>query len=170
VFGHSYRSWIFGRGLAAMDSIELDPELFYVACLLHDFGICRAVRGEDFTLRSAERALRCAEELDVPADSATVIADAITVHATPGIRTETDGALGVYIQAGALFDLGGLRVADLTRAFREDAIKAYPRAGVTKEITELIRMEARANPSGRFALLHRCGMVPLVKLAPLRPR
>jgi hypothetical protein len=76
----------------------------------------------------------------------------------------------MYIQAGALFDLGGLRAGDLPRSYREDAIRLHPRAGVTAEVTGMIRAEARANPDGRFGLLHRCGIVPLIKLAPLRPR
>lgn len=170
VIGHGYRSWVFGSGLAALDSNELDPELFYVACLLHDYGLCKIVPGEDFTLRSAERVQRCAEGLDVPEDAVTAMGDAITVHATPGVEVETDGALGTYIQAGAMLDLGGLRADHLTRAFRDDAIRAHPRDGVTRELTGMIQDEARANPAGRFSLLHRCGVVPLMKMAPLKPR
>ena len=53
-------------------------------------------------------------------------ADAITVHATPGVTVERDGALGVYVQAGAMFDLTGLRLGDLTRAYRDDVIAGIP--------------------------------------------
>jgi hypothetical protein len=170
VVGHSYRSWIFGSGLAALDAAEPDPECFYAACLLHDWGIATPTAGEDFTLRSAERAQRCAREAEVPDDAVAAIGDAITVHATPGIRRERDGALGVYVQAGAMLDLAGLRAADLPRAYREAAADAHPRAGITREITALIRAEARANPRGRFGLLHRCGLTVIIALAPFRPR
>lgn len=170
VKGHGYRTWVFGSGLAAVDSNGLDPELFYVACLLHDYGLCDIVPGEDFTLRSAERVQRCAEGLDVPDEALVAMGDAITVHATPGVDVETDGALGAYIQAGAMFDLGGLRAEDLTKSFCDDTIRAHPRDGVTKELTGMIRDESRAVPKGRFNLLHRCGVVPLMKLNPLKPR
>ncbi len=170
VIGHGYRSWAFGSGLATLDRAELDPELFYVACHLPDHAPAHPVAGQDFTQRSAERAEQCARDADVPADAATAIADAITIHTTPGIEPETDGTLGFYVQNGALFDLAGGRAGELTRDYRDDAIAAYPRAGVTEEIGAMVRAEARANPTGRFALLRRCGFVPLMKLGPLRPR
>jgi hypothetical protein len=170
VQGHGYRSWAFGSGLATLDRTEIDPELFYVACLLHDHGLTHPVAGQDFTLRSAERAERCAREADVSAEAATAIGDAITIHSTPGIEPQTDGALGFYVQNGALFDLAGGRADELTRDYREATIAAYPREGVTAEIGAMVKAEARANPAGRFALLRRCGFVPLMKLGPLRPR
>jgi hypothetical protein len=170
VIGHSYRTWAFGSGLAALDGEELEPEQFYVASLLHDHGIVEPVAGQDFTARSAERAQRCAREAGTPEATADAIAQAITVHATPGASAEHDGALGFYVQAGALFDLVGVRAADLAPPFVLAANSTYPRDGVTAEITRLIRAEAKANPRSRFALLHRCGFSLMVPLAPHRPR
>lgn len=95
LIGHSYRTWMFGAGLAVLDGVAMDPELFYVASLLHDYGIAEVVRGEDFTLRSAARLERCADAAGLPPDAIQAAADAITVHATPGIDVDEDGALGV---------------------------------------------------------------------------
>jgi len=170
VIGHGYRTWVFGRGLAALDREEVDPEQFYVASLLHDHGIIEPVPEQDFTLRSAERAQRCVRETGGPAEAGAAIGQAITVHATPSIRADLDGALGFYVQAGALLDLVGIRAEDLTRSFVLATNSAYPRAGVTREITRLIRAEAKANPKSRFALLHRCGFAALMGVAPHRPR
>ena len=52
--------------------------------LLHDAGIEQPVAGEDFTLRSAQRAIDCAHAGGLAEHQAELIADAITVHATPG--------------------------------------------------------------------------------------
>jgi hypothetical protein len=166
VIGHSHRTWLYGSALAALDRTEVDRELFYVSSLLHDYGIVKPVAGEDFTLRSAERVLRCGKQTGAPAGAL----DAITVHATPGATIERDGELGFYVQAGAMLDLGGLRAEDVSDAFRADAGRLHPRSGVTAEIASMIRAEARAVPAGRFALLHRCGIVPLIKLAPFEAR
>ena len=170
VIGHGYRSWAFGSGLATLDRAELDPELFYVACLLHDHGLADPVAGQDFTLRSVERAERCAREHQIPDAAATRSAMRSRSIRRPGSSRRRDGTLGFYVQNGAMFDLAGGRAGELTRAYRDEAIAAHPRAGVTAEIGAMVRAEARANPSGRFALLRRCGFVPLMKLAPLRPR
>lgn len=170
VIGHSYRTWLFGTGLAALDGSALDKELFYVACLLHDFGLSRAVDGEDFTVRSVGRLQRCADEAGLAPATVDQAADAITVHATPGVTVDRDGGLGVYVQAGAMFDLAGLRLGDLTRAYRDDVIDRHPRDGVTADLVAMIKAEASANPDGRFALLRRCGLPMLLQLNPMRPR
>ncbi len=170
VIGHSHRTWLYGAALATLDRTPFDRERLYVASLLHDHGIVVPVAGEDFTLRSAARVERCGREVDAPVEVVQAIGDAITVHATPGATIERDGPLGFYIQAGAMLDLGGLRAEDVSAAFREDAIRMHSRKGVTAEIASMIRAEARAVPDGRFALLHRCGVVPLIKMAPFADR
>lgn len=158
--GHSYRTWGFGRALAAVDRVELDPERFYLASLLHDHGLDHPVANQDFTLRSAERAARCAD--DVP----DAVLDAITVHSTAGLSVERDGALGTYLSLGAVCDLGGLRAWDLSRPTRERVDAGHPRDGLAAGIAPLIRAEARSNPKGRFALLRRCGIIPLFRVRP----
>jgi hypothetical protein len=168
VIGHSYRTWMFGAGLATLDEAALDMELFYVASLLHDYGLSQAVDGADFTLRSAERIQRCADEAGLAPATVDEAADAITVR--PGVTVERDGALGVYVQAGAMFDLAGMRIGDLSRAYRDDVIDAHPRAGVTADILTRINAEASANPDGRMALLRRCGLPMLLRLNPIRPK
>jgi hypothetical protein len=170
VLGHSYRTWLFGHGLAALDAVILDPELFYVSCLLHDHGIDTTVPGQDFTLRSADRAIRVAQDVGIQQSTAEEIAGAITVHASPGANVQDDGPLGTYVQLGAMYDLAGLRAGDLPRRFRTDVNGAHPRNGVNAAITALIAAEAKAVPDGRFALLHRCGMSALIRVSPHRPR
>ena len=105
ILTHSYRSWIFGRALAGVDGINVDDELLFAGTLLHDHGIELVVPGEDFTLRSARRAIECATATGVNGERAAALADAITVHTTPGVTIERDGALGYYIQNGALVDI-----------------------------------------------------------------
>jgi len=170
VAGHGYRTWMYGSALATLDGIRLDPEQFYVASLLHDYGIAEPVAGQDFTVRSAARIERCAGEVGLDPEVAAAVMDAVTVHATVGVSVAVDGATGVYVQSGAMFDLGGLRVGDLTRAYRNAVIAQHPREGVSAAIIALIAAEARAVPGGRFAQLHRCGLTLVVRANPLRPR
>lgn len=127
LLGHAYRTWAFGRALAAADEEAIDDELFYVACLLHDIGLVEAVAGEDFTLRSG----RCAGTV-VGAhrpDDIDLVRDAISAHATPGASREVDGLLGFYVQAGAVCDLAGLRLHHVPRAYQDDVLRRWSRSG-----------------------------------------
>ena len=167
VAGHSYRTWMFGLALSALDGAELDRELFYCTALVHDFGISPAVPGRDFTLRGAERALACAAAAGLAPEDGARIADAICVHTTPGATPERDGALGCYVQMGAMVDGAGLRLCDVSKSNVRSVLEAHPRGpGFKREFAELMRSEARAVPGGRFSLLVRCGLPLAVRLAP----
>jgi hypothetical protein len=146
--GHSYRTWLFGRALAAVDGSELDAELFYCGSLLHDHGIAKPTPGRDFTLASVDRTLACATTAGVSDDRALTLADAICVHTTPGVAVARDGELGCYLQWGAMVDGVGLRVD-----FR-------------RQLVAMMRAEAAAVPKGRFGLLIRCGLPLAVRMAP----
>jgi hypothetical protein len=166
IVGHSHRTWLFGRALAAVDRSELDVELFYCGALLHDHGIAQPTPGRDFTLASAERTLACAAAADVPAERAELLADAICVHTTPGVSLERDGALGCYLQWGAMVDGAGLRASDVAPANVAEVLRRYPREDFKRRLVELMRAEASAVPRGRFALLVRCGLPLAVRMAP----
>lgn len=162
--GHGYRTWWLGLALAGLDGKPLDPEHFYAAALLHDHGVIPSVDGEDFTIRSAARVAQIPNTLT--ADELTAIQDGITVHSTAGITVERDGALGFYVQAGAMADIAGLRTWDLDSAFLESVLAKHPRTGMTRALVDGVGAEAHALPGGRFALLRKCGFVAACKLAP----
>ncbi len=166
ILTHSYRSWIFGRALADVDGIAVDDELLYAGCLLHDHGIEPVVAGEDFTLRSARRATDCAQSAELDNVRTAELADGITVHTTPGISVERDGALGYYIQYGAMVDIVGNRVWDLSEDLVDDTLARYDRRGFTRGLASHFTAEAKAVPGGRFSMLRRCGFVQLMYLAP----
>jgi hypothetical protein len=166
---HSYRTWLFGRALAEVDQVQLDPELFYCAALLHDYGLSSPTRGVDFTPRGAERAVMCASIAGLPSGTGDSIADAICVHTTPGLSISRDGELGCYVQWGSMVDVVGLRVWDFTPANINQAVRQYPRLrGFKTDLEARIRAEAEAVPHGRFAFLVRYGfLLWSVRIAPI---
>lgn len=166
LLGHAYRTWIFGRSLAAIDGETIDDELFYVAALLHDTGLVSTVAGEDFTRRSIADAAPLVDAHRGP-DDARCVGDAISAHCTPGASIDIDGPLGFYVQSGAVLDLGGLRLQHLPRRLVDEALSAHPRTGLAEDIVPRISAEAKAVPDGRFALLRRSGFTLAIKMAPL---
>lgn len=166
LLNHSYRTWLFGNLLAQFDGITLDPELFYCASLLHDYGLIAPILGRDFTLAGAERAMTCARDEGVDEGRTAALADAICAHATPGVTVERDGALGTYLQWGAMADVAGLRIWDIARHNVTGVLSRYPRGTFNEDITRMIRAESEALPDGRFSLLVRSGVLFAVKFAP----
>ena len=170
LLGHALRTAVFARALALIDGVEVDHELLVVGGLLHDVGLVEAVAGEDFTLRSAAAATDVARRAGRE-DACDHLADAIVVHATVGVDPETDGALGAYLQFGAMVDLVGLRERHLPHDLVGRAVGAHPRTGLTGPFLRLLRDEAHAVPQGRFAFLRSVGFGPAVRMSsvPSRP-
>jgi hypothetical protein len=166
LLGHSYRTWLFGHALAAVDGSKLDEELFYCGALLHDYGIVSPTGDRDFTLGGAERMYACAQTAGVDAQRADLLADGICVHATPGITVDADGAMGCYLQWGAMVDGAGLRIWDITPGNVAETLRRYPRGDFKRDLVSMIRAEAAAVPAGRMGLLVRCGLPLAVRLAP----
>lgn len=166
ILAHGYRSWIFGRALVDVDGVNVDEELLFAGTLLHDHGIDPVVPGEDFTLRSARRATECAKAAQLDDERTASLADAITVHTTPGITIERDGALGYYIQNGALVDIAGNRTWDLSAPLIADTLARYDRRGFTRGLGGHFTAEVKAVRGGRFSMLRYCGFVGLMHMAP----
>ena len=164
--GHSYRTWLFGWALATVDGNKMDNELFYCGALLHDHGIVHPTANHDFTLGSVDRMLSCASAAGIAEERADLLADGICVHTTPGVTVETDGAIGCYLQWGAMVDGAGLRVWDIAPGNVQEVLRRYPRGDFKRELVEMMRAEAAAVPKGRFGLLVRCGLPLAVRLAP----
>ena len=167
ISAHSYRTWMWGMALAKLDREQLDRELFYCAALVHDWGATVPVRGEDFTIRGAERALACARAAGIDPVQADLIADGICCHTTPGVTVERDGAIAYYVQGGAMVDGAGLRAWDVSPQNIAEVLRQHPRGpGFKRGLSDIIAAEARAVPQGRFGLLRRYGMPLAVRMAP----
>jgi len=164
--GHSYRTWLFGCALAAVDGNKMDDELFYCGALLHDYGIARPTGNRDFTLGSVDRMLSCAKAASLADERADLLADGICVHTTPGVKVEADGTIGCYLQWGAMVDGAGLRIWDIAPGDVEEVLRRYPRGDFKRELVGMMRAEAIAVPAGRFGLLVRWGLPLAVRMAP----
>ena len=70
----------------------------------------------------------------VASDRAELIADAICVHTTPGVTVERDGALGCYLQWGAMVDGAGLRMWDVSTANVSEVLRRYPRVDFKRQL------------------------------------
>lgn len=166
LIGHGYRTWLLGGCLSALDERSIDPELFFVASLLHDVGLATAVAGQDFTIRSAQAVQRVCDGIVDP-DRTRAAADAVIGHASPGMTPDAD-PLAFYVQAGAMADLTGLRSWHLSWDQVRSIYARHPRHEVHRRVANAAGREAKAVPQGRFALLTQFGFPLLIRLSPTR--
>jgi hypothetical protein len=149
---HGQRAWALGLLLSRVDGQMLNPEVFYVASLLHDAGLARPKPGRCFTLTGADLAFAAGRASGSGRLVAESVAEAITLHVNLGLNAERDTE-PYYIQAGSMADLTAARLAELPRGTLEQLVARYPRNQARTGIADRWRAETRAVPSGRAAAI-----------------
>jgi hypothetical protein len=168
LLNHSRRAYAWGAAIAALDEVEFNHELLYVAAMFHDTGLPSRIPDVDFTVRSAALARAFTDLHDVPEIRRELVTNAIALHHTPGVGVES-GAEAFLLSSGAALDVFGLRSNHVPDAVRKTVVQNYPRVGFKREFAGLIRAEAKQVPHGRAWYLHRFALSDVtIRLAPFR--
>lgn len=147
---HSYRTFEFGMMLAESPR-DIDPEVAFIASVLHDIGLTEAFRGAaSFELVGADHAARFLEMQGWDTDRIGHVETAIVRHAE--LEPLEDPTHRV-VQAGAVLDIAGLPVAAIDPPEVADTLARYPRHNFTQNISAAFATEVQAQPAGLFARL-----------------
>lgn len=153
---HSLRTYAWGMILAAHDGLQPDPELFYVASMLHDLALTDQFRGYDampcFGARAAILAHDWARARGWPDDRCGTLADAICLHLNVAVPA-AHGPEAQMLQAGAGLDVIGLRYGDLSPDTVAAIVSRYPRHAMKTQAYPLFGAES--HPGTRTRLLNR---------------
>jgi len=97
---HAFRTIAYAHAVAEMDRLEVDAELLWCACLLHDIGLAKPVAGQCFAVRGGLLAYELALNAHIATSRADLLAEAICRHPTPGLDPLTQ-PLAYLVNAGA---------------------------------------------------------------------
>jgi hypothetical protein len=139
---HSFRSHFFAVALADRDRVSFDPELLYVAALLHDIGLVEEFdTGKCFEEDSADAAVRLAAAEGWVAERREQLAEAIRLHVATEIDLG-DGPEAYLLWHSTGLDVGGDRHGDVSPKTVEAVLAAYPRLDFKEGFTALIADQA----------------------------
>ncbi len=154
---HSHRAYLFGALLGKRDNLDWDPELLFVAAMLHDLGLTEFIGGDGpFEQRGADAADSWLRDRGWPADRAAAVARAIRMHLEVG-RAGKDRPEVALLHFGTAADVTGMRLEDIHPATVAEVIDTYPRQGFKKFFAGKMRAEARTQPRSATAALCRWG-------------
>jgi hypothetical protein len=152
LFNHVMRSYLFGALLGQHDGLQYDPELFYLAAVLHDLGLTSRFAGpRRFEVEGAEAARDFLLGQGVDRQQADLVWDAVALHASVGIAPHK-GPEAALTHLGAGVDVVGLRLRELPAAGVEQVLAAFPRLQLKRELLHRLIQEVAAKPGAGFAL------------------
>jgi hypothetical protein len=143
---HVHRTWWFAELMGRARGLKYDRELLYLASVLHDLGLTQEhCADQRFEVDGADAASRFLLERGYPQAKTDLVWDSIALHSSLGIveRKQPEIAL---MSAGAVADVFGLRLDEITPSLVDDVIQLYPRIGMKAAFTEALAEIARKKP------------------------
>jgi len=163
---HSVRAYAWAAALAEHDGLTFDPEILYVAALLHDIGLVPAYDlGGCFEFDGAMAARKFALANAEPAPRADAIHDVIARHMAaelPPDATVEDALLSDSTGT----DVTGYRLADVRPELVPPVLAAYPRLDFKREFTARFVDQAGRKPKCRVAEMVAAGKLAAIASAP----
>jgi HD domain-containing protein len=159
---HCLRTWLWADLVAQIDRIPHDPELLYVACVLHDLGLtpshwCRT--DACFAVEGARAAYELATVHGYP--HADALADVICLHLNAVVPVRR-GAEAHLLHAGAAMDVVGARVGQIPAHTRAQVLQRHTRDGFLDQMLALGAQQRHNRPRSRIALLQRFGFANMM--------
>jgi hypothetical protein len=152
LLNHGVRSYVFGAALGHRDGQRFDPELLYLACVMHDLGLTDKYAGEpeDFELVSARHATSFLREQGLAEDLSGIVHEAIALHARIGTAMRA-GPEAALTHLGAGMDVIGVRAEDFRPEDVERTVEAWPRENFKACFSAVLCDQARNKPLSNIA-------------------
>ncbi|PEQ10515.1 hypothetical protein B2G71_22060 [Novosphingobium sp. PC22D] len=166
LLNHGIRSFVFGSAIGRYDGFEFDPELLFLACVMHDLGLVPQCEGpEDFEIEGARTARRSLIGWGTEVDRADIVHEAIALHARIG-RAQRKSPEAALTHLGAGMDVIGVRKEDFDRAEVERVVEHWPREGFKRCFSQRLSAEARMKPDSNIAGHVGLGFIRKIETAP----
>jgi hypothetical protein len=171
LYRHCVRTWAFATLFAQRDRIEHDPELLYLACMLHDLGLTKRHWGQDpqarcFAVEGARAAHAIVHAHGAGEPRARKVAEAISLHLNVTVPVRL-GAEAHLLSKGVSLDVVGRRLHQIPGATATTIEERWPRDGFARELAAATAEQAQMRTRSRSALLHKLGFVELIEGNPL---
>ena len=147
LLNHSLRVFVFGSLLAERHGLRFDPELGFVASVMHDLGLTDryATANHRFEVDGADAARRFLAEHHAADVEAELVWDAIALHTAWGIADRKAPEVAL-VHHGINMDVCGVGAELLSSDEIAQVLHEYPRLGFQDKFRHLVVDHANRRP------------------------
>ena len=171
LINHSWRSYLWGAGLACVHQKTYDAEVLLTSALYHDIGLTdQHLHGTDctcFTLKGALAFESDAKKIDYPIDKINLVKDVICMHMN-GYSDETDPSEITLLQYGVTCDVIGTQLLKLPKNYTLEVLQQYPRENFKQDFKARLKLESQKDRHSRTAVLSILGLPMMLSLSPFK--
>jgi hypothetical protein len=147
IFRHSARSFVFAELVSQARGVKHDPEIVYIAAMLHDIGLSKefATPHVRFEIDGADRTKQVLTAAGHSMTDAQIGWDAVALHSIFSIARFKEPEV-FLLSAGVLTDVGGAFLQYLDKATVAHVLAALPRKGFNAAFLAALTDYARRKP------------------------
>jgi hypothetical protein len=159
LLNHSLRAYVWAAAHGTTRAIGFDPELLYVAALLHDLGLVPAFDSHAVPFEEAggQVAWVLAAGAGWPAERRERLAEVIIRHMWPQVDVSADPE-GYLLARATQTEVTGTNVNDFPPGFRAEVLERYPRLDIAESFLSCVEDQARRKPGSSAAASVRSGL------------
>lgn len=145
LFNHVVRSFVFGSRLGAAKGLASDPELLFVAAMMHDLGLTEQYMADArFEIDGAAAAARILRARGYPEAKIDTVWEAIALHASMEIAARRRPEVAL-VHLGTFMD-AGFDADQLPAAVFQEVFEALPRLNSSAHLIGAIGEVLRRKP------------------------
>jgi HD domain len=159
LLNHSLRAYVWAAAHGTARAIGFDPELLYVAALLHDLGLVPAFDSHAVPFEEAggQVAWVLAAGAGWPAGRRERLAEVIIRHMWQQVDVSADPE-GYLLARATQTEVTGTNVNDFPPGFRAEVLERYPRLDIAESFLSCVEDQARRKPGSSAAASVRSGL------------
>ncbi len=168
LLNHCIRSYIWASAYASTNRMDHDPELLYVAALLHDLGLVAEFDSHTVAFEDVggHLAWLFGAGAGWPAARRERVAQVVVRHMWDTVDPAEDPD-GFLLEMSTGVDISGRHARDFPAALRTQVLARYPRLSLAAEFTACLAEQSRRKPDSRAGQLWQSGSSDRIANNPL---
>jgi hypothetical protein len=149
---HNHRSYLWSAALGVQEGLAFDPELLYVAAMVHDLGLVTAYDNATlgFEVAGGHVGWMFAAGAGWPVDRRVRVAEVVERHMWDAVDPAQD-AEGYLLEAGTGLDISGRDPDRWPAPLRAEVMTAHPRLDLRAQFVACFEDQARRKPASLAA-------------------